>query len=113
MQSADKKRRIRYNGYVEYIGMEFELCCFLGENSRFLGENSPLSVWKQEKPTNGKTACERCFWRSGWDSNPRYPQRYKRFRVVLVMTASIPLPIFIFTSALKSLRKKERTNGEN
>ena len=32
------------------------------------------------------------FWRSGWDSNPRTGSSpIKRFRVVLVMTTSIPL----------------------
>ena len=32
-------------------------------------------------------------WRSGWDSNPRTGLTVKRFRVVLVMTTSIPLHI--------------------
>ena len=38
-------------------------------------------------------AMQRHFWRRWWDSNPRARLRTKRFRVVLVTTTSIHLPI--------------------
>ena len=51
-------------------------------------------------------------WRSGWDSNPRAVLSAKRFRVVLVMTPSIPLHIFFRQKALQNSRKFWRELAE-
>ena len=56
------------------------------------------------------------MWRSGWDSNPRagfWPT--KRFRVVLVMTASIPLHVKLCVPDLRNSPEiGEKTSwGEN
>ena len=50
------------------------------------------------------------MWRSGWDSNPR-TQKVNRFRVCPVMTASIPLRIFLLPRSPENRREQQERTG--
>ena len=61
-----------------------------------LSENQQVLFKPVKAENNEKSRYKRTYngnWRSGWDSNPRTVSPVKRFRVVLVMTSSIPLHI--------------------